>query len=111
MDLRNLFDSHTRRRSANRSIRAVTTAVGSEVSMPEIDESGDDVAMVIACIQGLDEFVTRKLPGYPLDAVTVARPRLEAHPGDAFQCRQTTQRMSLLAARAMLACDEKLRRA
>jgi len=40
--------------------------------MPEIDESGDDDAMVIACIQELDEFVTRKLRRYPIDAVAVA---------------------------------------
>ncbi|MGA9370187.1 MAG: hypothetical protein WBV35_22200 [Steroidobacteraceae bacterium] len=40
--------------------------------MPEIDESGDDDAAVIACIQELDEFVTRKLRRYPLDALAVA---------------------------------------
>jgi hypothetical protein len=40
--------------------------------MPEIDESGDDDAVVIACIQELDEFVSRKLRRYPLDAVAVA---------------------------------------
>lgn len=40
--------------------------------MPEIDESGDDDAMVIACIQELDEFITRKLRRYPLDAIAVA---------------------------------------
>jgi hypothetical protein len=40
--------------------------------MPEIDESGDDDAMVIACIQELDEFVTRKLRRYPVDAIAVA---------------------------------------
>ena len=40
--------------------------------MTEIDESGDDDAMVIACIQELDEFVTRKLHRYPIDAVAVA---------------------------------------
>lgn len=40
--------------------------------MPEIDESGADDAVVIACIQELDEFVTRKLRRYPLDAVAVA---------------------------------------
>ena len=40
--------------------------------MAEIDESCDDDAMVIACIQELDEFVTRKLRRYPIDAVAVA---------------------------------------
>ena len=40
--------------------------------MSEIDESGDDDAVVIACIQELDEFVTRKLRRYPIDAVAVA---------------------------------------
>lgn len=40
--------------------------------MPEIDDSGDDDAIVIACIQELDEFVTRKLRRYPLEAVAVA---------------------------------------
>ena len=40
--------------------------------MPDIDKSGDDDAMVIACIQELDEFVTRKLHRYPIDAVAVA---------------------------------------
>ena len=40
--------------------------------MPEIDESGDDEATVIACIQELEEFVARKLRRYPLDAVAVA---------------------------------------
>lgn len=40
--------------------------------MTEIDESGDDDAVVIACIQELDEFVTRKLRRYPIDAVAVA---------------------------------------
>jgi hypothetical protein len=40
--------------------------------MPEIDDSGDDDAMVIACIQELDGFVTRKLRRYPIDAIAVA---------------------------------------
>jgi hypothetical protein len=40
--------------------------------MPEIDESGDDDTVVIACIQELDEFITRKLRRYPLEAVAVA---------------------------------------
>ena len=40
--------------------------------MPELYKSGDDEAMVIACIQELDEFVTRKLRRYPIDAVAVA---------------------------------------
>lgn len=40
--------------------------------MPESDESGDDDPVVIACIQELDEFVTRKLRRYPLEAVAVA---------------------------------------
>lgn len=40
--------------------------------MAEIDESCDDDAMVIACIQELDEFVARKLRRYPIDAVAVA---------------------------------------
>ncbi|MBW4053506.1 MAG: hypothetical protein HIU85_19000 [Proteobacteria bacterium] len=40
--------------------------------MPEIDESGDDDAVVIACIQELEEFVTRKLRRYPIDVVAVA---------------------------------------
>jgi hypothetical protein len=40
--------------------------------MPESNESGDDDAVVIACVQELDEFVTRKLRRYPLDAVAVA---------------------------------------
>ena len=29
--------------------------------MTEIEESGDDDTVVIACIQELDEFITRKL--------------------------------------------------
>jgi hypothetical protein len=40
--------------------------------MHDIDESGDDDAMVIACIQELDEFITRKLRRYPIEAVAVA---------------------------------------
>lgn len=40
--------------------------------MPEIDESGDDDVVVIGCIQDLDEFLTRKLRRYPIDAVAVA---------------------------------------
>lgn len=40
--------------------------------MSEIDESGDDDAVVIACIQELDEFVNRRLRRYPLEAVAVA---------------------------------------
>ena len=40
--------------------------------MPEIDECGDGEAVVVACIQELDEFVTRKLRRYPLDAIAVA---------------------------------------
>ena len=40
--------------------------------MPEIAEPGDDDAVVIACIQELDEFITRKLRRYPLDAIAVA---------------------------------------
>ena len=40
--------------------------------MPEIGESGDDDAVVVACIQELDEFVTRKLRRYPLDAIAIA---------------------------------------
>ena len=40
--------------------------------MPEVDESGDDDAVVVACIQELDEFVTRKLRRHPIDAVAVA---------------------------------------
>jgi hypothetical protein len=43
-----------------------------EVPMTEIEESGDDDAVVIACIQELDEFFTRKLRRYPIDAVAVA---------------------------------------
>ena len=40
--------------------------------MPDIDESGDDDAVVIACIQELEEFINRKLCRYPLDAIAVA---------------------------------------
>lgn len=40
--------------------------------MSEIDESGDDDAVVIACIQELDEFVNRRLRRYPLEALAVA---------------------------------------
>jgi propanediol dehydratase large subunit len=40
--------------------------------MTEIDESGDDDAVVIACIQEQDEFITMKLCRYPLDAVALA---------------------------------------
>lgn len=40
--------------------------------MLEVDESGEHDAMVIACIQELDEFTTRKLRRYPLEAITVA---------------------------------------
>lgn len=43
--------------------------------MPEIDESGDDDAVVVACIQELGAFVNRRLRRYPLDAVAVALPR------------------------------------
>jgi hypothetical protein len=39
--------------------------------MSVVDESDDD-AVVVACIQELDEFITRKLRRYPLDAVAVA---------------------------------------
>ena len=39
--------------------------------MSVADESDDD-AVVVACIQELDEFITRKLRRYPLDAVAVA---------------------------------------
>jgi len=59
--------------------------------MPEIDESGDDDAMVIACIQELDEFVTRKLRRYPIDAVAVAAGSfLAGLPGALFDERQFT---------------------
>jgi len=40
--------------------------------MPEIDEFGDDDPAVIGCVQELDEFVTRKLRRYPIDAIAVA---------------------------------------
>jgi hypothetical protein len=40
--------------------------------VPEIDESGDDDAVVIACIQELNEFVTRKLRRHPLPAIAAA---------------------------------------
>jgi hypothetical protein len=40
--------------------------------MTEIEESGEDDAVVIACIQELDEFVARRLRRYPIDAVAVA---------------------------------------
>ena len=40
--------------------------------MPEIDESGEDDAVLIACVQELDEFVARKLRRYPIEAVAVA---------------------------------------
>ena len=40
--------------------------------MTEVDESGDDDTVVIACVQELDEFVMRKLRRYPIDAVAVA---------------------------------------
>ncbi len=40
--------------------------------MTEIDDSCNDDAVVIACFQELDEFVTRKLRRYPIDAVAVA---------------------------------------
>jgi len=41
-------------------------------SMPEIDESGDDEAVVIACIQELDEFIASKLRRYPTGAIALA---------------------------------------
>jgi len=40
--------------------------------MPEVDEPDDDEAVVVACIQELDEFVIRKLRRYPIDAIAVA---------------------------------------
>lgn len=40
--------------------------------MVETEESGDDDTVVIACIQELDEFLTKKLHRYPLHAVAVA---------------------------------------
>lgn len=40
--------------------------------MSEIEESSNDDAMVIACIQELDEFITRKLRRYPTGAIAVA---------------------------------------
>ena len=40
--------------------------------MRDTDELGDDDAVVVACIQELDEFITRKLRRYPLDALAVA---------------------------------------
>jgi hypothetical protein len=40
--------------------------------MSDTDASGEDDAVVIACIQELDEFITRKLHRYPPDAVAVA---------------------------------------
>lgn len=46
--------------------------IGKALRMTEIDESCDDDAMVIACIQEFDEFVARKLRRYPIDAVAVA---------------------------------------
>lgn len=53
-------------------MRAPATVARSEVPLTEIDESGNDDAAVIACIQELDEFITRKLRRYPLDAVALA---------------------------------------
>jgi hypothetical protein len=46
--------------------------------MLDIDQHGDDEATVVACIQELDEFVTRKLRRYPLDAIAVAATSLLA---------------------------------
>ena len=41
--------------------------------MAEIDESGDDDAVVVlACIQELDGFFNGRLRRYPLDAIAVA---------------------------------------
>lgn len=40
--------------------------------MPYIDQSADDDAVAIACIQELDEFITRKLRRYPTGAIAVA---------------------------------------
>jgi hypothetical protein len=39
--------------------------------MSVVDESDDD-AVLVACIQELDEFVTKKLRRYPIDAIAVA---------------------------------------
>jgi hypothetical protein len=59
--------------------------------MPEIDESGDDDAAVVACIQELDEFVSRRLCRYPLGAVAVATGTyLEGLLGALFDERQCT---------------------
>lgn len=40
--------------------------------MPEIDKFGDDDAVVIACIQELDDFISRRFRRYPVGAVTIA---------------------------------------
>jgi hypothetical protein len=59
--------------------------------MAEIDESGDDDAVVLACIQELDEFFNRRLRRYPLDAVAVAAgTHLEGLLGVLFDERQCT---------------------
>jgi hypothetical protein len=57
--------------------------------MPEIDESGDDEAAVVGCIQELDELVTRKFHRYPLDAVAVGT-YLQGLLGVLFDERQCT---------------------
>ena len=59
--------------------------------MSEIDDSGEDDAVVIACIQELDEFITRKLRRYPLEAVAVAATtHLEGLLGALFDEHQCT---------------------
>ncbi len=59
--------------------------------MLEIDESGDDDAVGVACIQELDEFITRKLRRYPLDAIAVAAGTyLQSMLGVLFDERQCT---------------------
>jgi hypothetical protein len=59
--------------------------------MPEIDEPGDDDALVIACVQELDEFITRNLRRYPLDAIAVAAgTHLEELLGALLEERQCT---------------------
>ena len=60
--------------------------------MAEIDESGDDDAVVVlACIHELDGFFKRRLRRYPLDAVAVAAgTHLEDLLGVLFDERQCT---------------------
>jgi hypothetical protein len=71
--------------------RSAGALAATEVPVPEIDESGDEDAVVIACIQELDEFIARKLRRYPTGAIAVAAGmQLEGLLGALFDERQCT---------------------